>query len=537
MHLELKPISQIAQELEIPENLLNLCGTFKSKITLGVLNHFGTKRGKLVLVTAVTPTPYGEGKTVTSIGLSSALSKLGRRSVVCLRQPSLGPLFGVKGGAAGGGRATVEPMQEINMRFTGDIDAMAAAHNLLSSMIDNHIFHGNELKISPQSVTWKRTVDMNDRALRQVRVGLENSDKSVPRDDGYVITAASEVMSLLCLSESYADIRERLGRIVVGYNTSGEAVRAADLRANGAMAALLKEALQPNLCQTSEGTPAIVHGGPFGNVSTGTCSLVSILTGVRVADYCVVEAGFGSDLGAEKFFDIVSQAGKFNVDAAVLVVSVRGLKHHSQGSPSMKEGLENLEKHIENIKTFGLVPVIAVNRFPADTDEEIRTVENACKNLGTSFAVSTVFECGAAGATDLAQLVIEAADKGYVSRPIYNPQESAEEKIRKIVTRIYGAEGADYEKSATEDLSIISKLGFGGLPVCVAKTALSLSDDPKKLGRPRSFRVNVSGVALASGAGLNIAHMGDIMTMPGLPKHPAAENIELLDDGTITGIF
>ncbi len=549
----MKPITLVASDLGIDKDLVSPYGKYKAKI-LSIPSFEAPVRSKLILVTAITPTPQGEGKTVTSIGLSSALNKLGHKTVVCLRQPSLGPLFGVKGGAAGGGRSTVEPMQEINMRFTGDIDAISSAHDLLSAMLDSHLFHGNELNIRPESITWKRTMDMNDRALRKINVGLGEEKGAVSRHDSFVITAASEVMAVICLSKSYADLKERIGRIIVGSNEKGNPVLARDLKASGAMGAILRDAFYPNLVQTVDETPALIHGGPFGNIATGTCSLVSIRLAQQLAEYCVVEAGFGSDLGAEKFIDIVSRLGNLKVDCAVLVVSVKALKYHgglsqkssSQASestvipsdkPQLSKGLENMEKHIENIRLFGLTPVVALNKFAEDTDEEINAVAQRCEELQVHFAISTVFKDGSSGGIELAMKVVEAAARGGRPKPVYESEESMEEKLQKIVTKVYGGSGLEFTEGATKALAEISELGLEKLPICVAKTALSLSDDPRKLGRPRPFIARVTDMSISAGAGFIVAYMGEIMTMPGLPKHPVAENIQLLDDGTIIGVF
>lgn len=506
------------------------------------------KKGKLVLVTAINPTPSGEGKTVTAIGLSMALNLLGHRAIVCIRQPSLGPVFGVKGGAAGGGRSTVEPMQEINLRFTGDIDAVGAAHNLLAAMVDNHIFQGNELGFEIHSVNLRRVVDMNDRALRNITIGLGGKGNGVPREAGFVITAASEVMAVLCMSLGYSDLKKRLGRIIVGYSADPRPITADQLKATGALGAILRDALEPNLVQTAEGTPAVIHGGPFGNIALGTCSVSSITFGLSHSEFTVVEAGFGSDLGGEKFFDVVSTVGVFNVDCAVIVASVKALEYHGglksdrDNSPttriaSLREGLENLGKHIENVQNFGVQPIVCINRFPTDTGEEVGLIEAFCKNRSVEYSVSTVFEQGGEGAKDLAQKVINSSLKEFKSAPIYDFDETVESKIEKIVTKIYGGDSVQYEPEARRSLALIQKLGFSNLPICMAKTPLSLSDDPKKLGRPRNFECTVKRLEVAAGAGYLIAHLGDIVSMPGLPERPAAEKIELDDSGKISGLY
>ncbi len=544
----MKPILQVARELGIPEDSLKPYGKWKAKIGFEVFRNSVTphQRGKLILVTAMTPTPFGEGKTVTSIGLAMGLSRLGHRSIVCLRQPSLGPVFGIKGGAAGGGKSTVEPMQDINMRFTGDIDAIGAAHNLLAAMLDSHLFHGNELGIDWRTITWRRCIDMNDRALRRTIIGLGGKRDGVPREDGFIITAASEVMAILCLARDYADLKQRLGRIIVGYTSDGKPVQAAQLKAVGAMAAILKDALEPNLVQTVEGTPALIHGGPFGNIAHGTASLVSIMLGLSLTDYCVVEAGFASELGAEKFVDIVARTGGFNVDAAVIVATVRALRHHggvpkerlsSPNPEAVKKGLGNLGKHIENVRTFGPMPVVAINIFQSDTPEELRLIEQFCSSQRVPFAVSTAFEESGKGAIELAERAIEAANKGMKSRPLYPLEAPVEHKLEAIVKDLYGGTGVEYTFDAKKDLERISALGLVNKPVCVAKTPLSLSDDPMKLGRPREFTALVRRLEVAAGVGFNIAYMGDVVTMPGLPKRPAAENIDLTDEGIITGLY
>ena len=544
----MKPITEVAEELGISRELLEPYGKWKAKVRLEALQDSSKQRfrGKLILVTAMTPTPYGEGKTVTSIGLTMALSKLGHRCIVCLRQPSLGPVFGIKGGAAGGGKATVEPMQDINMRFTGDIDAVGAAHNLLAAMLDNHLFHGNQLGIDWRTISWRRVMDMNDRALRRTIVGLGGKRDGVPREDGFIITAASEVMAVLCLAKDYADLKRRLRRIIIGYTQEGKPVRADQLKAVGSMAAILKEALEPNLAQTAEGTPALIHGGPFGNVAHGTASLSSILLGLRLADYCVVEAGFATELGAEKFVDIVARTGEFNVDAAVIVATVRALRHHggaskeSVNSPNpeaLKKGMGNLGKHIENVRTFGITPVVAINRFHTDAQEEIRLIEQFCRSQGVQCAVSSVFQQGGQGGIQLAERVVEASNRGSRSKPLYPLEASVEQKLEAIVKDLYGGSSVEYTFDAKKDLERISALGLVNEPICVAKTPLSLSDDAVKLGRPREFTAVVRRLEVAAGAGFNIAYMGDVVMMPGLPKKPAAESIDITDDGAITGLY
>ena len=543
----MKPVVQVAEELGIPPDSLNLYGKWKAKVPFEVAKRLsGSRRGKLILVTAMTPTPFGEGKTVTAIGLGMGLSKLGHRSVVCLRQPSLGPVFGIKGGAAGGGKSTVEPMQSINMGFTGDINAIGVAHNLLAAVIDNHLFQGNELGIDWRTINWPRTMDMNDRSLRSTVIGLGGKTDGIPRQDGFIITAASEVMAILCLSRDYADLKERLGRITIGYTRDGKPIHATDLKVVGAMAAVLKEAMEPNLVQTIEGTPALIHGGPFANIAHGTASLISIQLGLSLADYCVVEAGFASDLGAEKFVDIACRVGELNVDAAMIVASVRALRYHGGATraelnhpnpDAVRKGFGNLGKHIENVRTLGPMPIVALNKFRDDTEEEIRLVEHFCKDQGIPFATSTAYEEGGQGTVELARQAADAAKRGQRSKPLYPLEAPIEQKVEAIARDIYGAVGVDYSQDAKKDLQRLNSLGLANQPVCVAKTPLSLTDDSNKIGRPREFNVLVRRVHAATGAGFNIALMGDIVLMPGLPKVPAAENIKLNDEGMITGVF
>lgn len=542
----LKEIAEVARELGIESGSLVAYGKWMAKIDLSSLGAGGdARRGKLVLVTAMTPTPQGEGKTVTAIGLGMALERAGKRAVVCLRQPSLGPTFGLKGGAAGGGRCTVEPMQEINLHFTGDIDAIGSAHNLLSAMLDNHIYQGNLLRIDPAAISWPRAVDMNDRALRRVEVGVGEKRQGAEHEGSFMITAASEVMAIHGICSGYADLKARLGRVVVGLDQAGRPVTAEQLKAAGAMAVLLKDAVAPNLVQTAEGTPALVHGGPFANIAHGTASLTSILLGLKHAEYCVVEAGFASDLGAEKFVDIVARAGGFEVDAMVVVASVKALRYHggaqksaleSQDPDAVRRGLENLAKHVENARVFGLTPVVAINKFPTDGADELLAVEEFCRREGVPYAVSTAFAEGSPGAAQLAERVIEAAGRGEKSRPVYVLEQPIEEKLDVIVRRIYGGDGAAFEPEALKDIALLRELGMADRPVCVAKTNLSLSDDAAKVGRPRGFTCTVKRVAPSAGAGFNVAYMGDIVTMPGLPKVPLAESIDLSDAGAVSGL-
>jgi formate--tetrahydrofolate ligase len=544
----MRPIVEVAKELGVPDEFVKSYGKWKAKLSLAALQESNAKTegGKLVLVTGMTPTPSGEGKTVTSIGIAMGLARLGRKSVLCIRQPSLGPVFGIKGGAAGGGKSTVQPMQDINMRFTGDIDAVSAAHSLLAAMLDNHLFQGNELQIDWRTISWRRCVDMNDRALRRTVIGLGGKRDGVPREDGSIITAASEIMAVLCLARNYHDLKERLSRIIIGYDMKGTPVKAGQLKAAGSMAAILREALEPNLVQTVEETPALIHGGPFANIAHGTSSLVSIQLGLSLAEYCVVEAGFASELGGEKFVDIVSPAGGLSPCTAVVVASIKALRHHggvpadrldSPDAEAVRRGLGNLGKHIENVQTFGLPPVVAINRFRSDTEQEIDVVRQFCNSLKVPSSVSTAFEEGGKGATELAERVMEAASKGAKSHPIYPLEAPVEQKLEAIVKDLYGGTGVEYSADARKDLERIARLGLVDRPVCVAKTPLSLSDDPTKIGRPRDFTALVRRLEVAAGADFNIAYMGDVVTMPGLPKRPAAENIDLTDDGIITGLF
>lgn len=503
------------------------------------------RRGRLVLVTAATPTHHGEGKTVTAIATAMAIRRLGSRAVVCLRQPSLGPVFGVKGGATGGGKATVEPQELINLGLTGDLHAVQAAHNLLSALIDNHLFHGNELNIDPATLLWPRTLDVEDRALRRFSVGPGGNPGVNAHPANFVIAAASEATAIVALSRDYEDLSRRLGRILVGRAASGQAIRATDLRAAGAMAALLRDSLEPNLLAVRDGTPAIVHGGPFGNIAHGTASLMGIQLGLATSDYCVVEAGFATELGAEKFVDIVCPAGGFAVDAAVLVASIRGLRHQG-GLPeselehadvaAVASGLENLGAHLDNLEAMNIEGVVAINRFPGDTDEEIRSVQRFCAERGVPVELSTGFTDGASGCRLVAERVMETAARGRRSRPIYSEDLSVLDKVRTIVTRLYGADGLELGPGVAESAEALAALGESAGPVCVAKTALSLSDDPKRRGRPRGYTPTLRRLARSAGAGFTVAYLGDIETMPGLPRHPLAEQIELRSDGTIIGL-
>ena len=544
----MRPIEEIVSELGLDDELATHYGKYKAKVSLVALKG-RPPRGKLILITGMTPTSHGEGKTVVSIGLSMGLRKLGKLSVACIRQPSLGPVFGIKGGGAGGGNSTLEPMQEVNMRLTGDMDAITSAHNLLAAAIDNHVFHGNSLGIDPEEILWPRVLDVEDRALREVKVALGEKN-GVPHGGKFIITAASEVMAILCLSKDYADLKSRLGRMIVAYTKDGLPVTAADLRVVGALGALLTDALQPNLVQTKEGTPAVVHGGPFGNIAHGTCSILSIVLALQSADYAVVEAGFGSDLGAEKFIDIVTRVGGFGVDAAVIVATLRALRHHGRGKEAVAEasleapdpeavrvGLANLAKHIENVRALGLRPIVALNLFAGDLEEEVRAVSEFCAREGVPFSTTSAFSEGGEGSRRLAQLVVEEAAKGSACRPVYELSDPIREKVAKIVGLMYGGAGVSYTEIAAAELEKITRLGYGGLPVCVGKTATSLSDDPKLVGRPRGFVATVHAIELAAGAGYVIVEMGEISRMPGLPSSPAAERISLSDDGVVSGVL
>ena len=543
----LKPISQVAEDLGVPEQYVIPYGKTKAKIDLKFLNELKEiPDGKLVLVTATTPTPAGEGKTTTTIGLAQALVKMGRKAVVCLREPSLGPCFGVKGGAAGGGYSQVLPMDEISLHFTGDIHAVSSAHNLLSALVDNHLQQGNRLDIDPRRVVFRRVMDMNDRSLRQIVIGLGGKGNGVPRENGFDISVSSEVMAILCLAGNLKDLKERLAKIVVGYTYSGQAVTACDLKAEGAMTALLKDALNPNLVQTIEHVPAFVHGGPFANIAHGTNSLSATKMALKLGDVAVVEAGFASDLGGEKFFDIACRYGEFSPRCVVLVTSVRALKMHGglnkenlkeENIPALARGFENLDAHIENLSQFGVPVVVALNRFPTDTENEMGEVIRHVRAKDAEVALSEVWEKGGDGGSELAEKVLKALEKPAGYRPLYDLELSLTEKIELIADRVYGAAGVDFTdpvRAALEDLEVG---GYGKLPVCMAKTQMSLSDDPKKIGRPKGWRLTVREVRLSAGAGFVVPICGTIMTMPGLPRVPAAESVDVDDQGRVTGLF
>lgn len=547
---KLEHIKDIASKIGLSEDEIEYYGKYKAKVHYEkVFARLEDKKdGKLILVTAINPTPAGEGKTTTTVGLGDALRKVGKNAMICLREPSLGPVFGVKGGAAGGGYAQVVPMEDINLHFTGDIHAVTAANNLLAAMIDNHIYQGNELGIDPRRIVWRRCMDMNDRQLRFIVDGLGGKANGMPREDGFDITVASEVMAVFCLSRDLMDLKERLSRIIVAYTYDGRPITAGDLKAHGAMTALLKDALMPNLVQTLEGTPAFIHGGPFANIAHGCNSVMATKLALKLADYVVTEAGFGADLGAEKFLDIKARYAGLKPNAVVIVASIRALKHHGGVTKdklsevnldALRKGIENLLKHVENItKKFKLPAVVALNRFPTDKEEELTLLKEECKALGVNVVLSEVWAKGGEGGVDLAIEVlrlIEEGENGYA--PLYPLELSIKEKIETIAKEIYGADGVDYTPAAQKDIENLEKLGFGNLPVCMAKTQYSLSDNPALLGRPTGFRITVRNVKVSAGAGFVVVLTGEIMTMPGLPKRPAAENIDVDENGRISGLF
>ncbi|MBQ8598349.1 MAG: formate--tetrahydrofolate ligase [Lachnospiraceae bacterium] len=545
---QLLPITQVAKALDISEDELELYGKYKAKISDEYIEKISNNPdGKLILVTAINPTPAGEGKTTTSVGLGQAFGKLGKKAVIALREPSLGPCFGIKGGAAGGGYAQVVPMEDLNLHFTGDFHAITSANNLLAALLDNHIQQGNELGIDTRAVVWKRCLDMNDRVLRNVIVGLGAKADGTVREDHFVITVASEIMAVLCLAADMKDLKERLGRMVVAYNYKGEPVTAADLKAVGAMAALLKDALKPNLIQTLEHTPALVHGGPFANIAHGCNSVRATKTALKMADYVITEAGFGADLGAEKFFDIKCRMSGLKPDAVVLVATVRALKYNggvlkadlnTENLDALKKGIVNLEKHIENIQKYGVPVVVTLNSFVTDTEAEISFVKEFCEERGCEFAISEVWEKGGEGGISLAEKVISTLEtKESNFKLIYENDRSLKEKIEAVSKEIYGASGVDYSSVAEKQLAQLEALGFGNLPVCMAKTQYSLSDDPTLLGRPENFTMHVREAYVSAGAGFVVVLTGTVMTMPGLPKQPAAFNIDVNEDGVITGLF
>jgi len=544
---KLRPITEIAEIAGIDEKYLDQYGKYKAKIDRNLLADTPEKNGKLVLVTAITPTPAGEGKTTTSIGLADGLRKIGKKSIAALREPSLGPVFGIKGGAAGGGYAQVVPMEDINLHFTGDFHAIGAANNLLAAMLDNHIYQGNALNIDPRKITWKRCVDMNDRQLRAIVNGLGSKVNGVPREDGYDITVASEIMAVFCLANSITDLKERLSRIVVGYTYDDKPVTAGDLKAVGAMAALLKDAMSPNLVQTLESTPALVHGGPFANIAHGCNTVTATKMALRLGEYCVTEAGFGADLGAEKFLDIKCRYAGLKPDAVVVVATIRALKMHG-GLPKTELGAENLDaleagipnllRHVSNIKDVYKLPcVVAVNRFPTDTDAEIKLVIDKCSELGVKAVLSTVWADGGNGAIELANEVVKLCEEENEFTFSYELEGTIEDKINAIVRKIYRGEGATLAAAAKKEADRLTAAGYGNLPICMAKTQYSFSDDMTKIGAPEGFTVTVRALRLSAGAGFIVALTGDIMTMPGLPKAPAAERIDVDETGKISGLF
>ena len=544
----MKPITEVAAQVGLSQDDLELYGKYKAKLSDECMERLSQEKdGKLVLVTAINPTPAGEGKTTTSVGLGQAFGKLNKKAILALREPSLGPCFGIKGGAAGGGYAQVVPMEDLNLHFTGDFHAITSANNLLAAILDNHIQQGNELGIDPRQVVWKRCLDMNDRVLRNVVVGLGNKMDGMVREDHFVITVASEIMAILCLADDMADLKKRLGRIIVAYNFQGEPVTADDLQATGAMAALLKDALKPNMIQTLEHTPALIHGGPFANIAHGCNSVRATKMALKLADIVVTEAGFGADLGAEKFFDIKCRKAGLTPDAVVLVATIRALKYNGgiskdqlteENLEALEKGIVNLEKHIENLQKYGVPVVVTLNSFVTDTDAETEFVRKFCQDRGCEFALSEVWEKGGEGGIALAEAVLNVLEqKESHFKPIYPDDMSLEDKILTIAREIYGASGVTYSPAAKRELQRISKMGFDKFPVCMAKTQYSLSDDPSRLGRPKDFEVNVREIYVSAGAGFVVAVTGSIMTMPGLPKKPAAYGIDVSDDGVITGLF
>ncbi len=543
----IKPIKEIAEKLGIREDELDFYGKYKAKLNQNIFDRVSkNKNGKLTLVTAINPTPAGEGKTTTTIGLGQAMAKIGKSAMIALREPSMGPVFGVKGGAAGGGYSQVIPMEDINLHFTGDMHAITSANNLLCAMLDNHIHQGNSLNIDVRKILIKRCVDMNDRALRNVVLGLGGKINGVPREDSFIITVASEVMAILCLSKDISDLKERLGNILVAYKYDDTPVYAKDLKANGAMAALLKDAINPNLVQTLEGTPAIMHGGPFANIAHGCNSIRATKLAMKLSDYCITEAGFGSDLGAEKFLDIKCRLADLNPSVIVIVATVRALKYNGgvlknelsiENLDALRKGICNLDAHIQNMKKFGLPVVVAINKFNTDSEDEIAYIEKHCNDMKVKVSISEIFEKGGEGGKDLALKVCEAADLNSEINFIYDLNMGIKEKILKLATEIYGAKSVLYTKKAEKSINMIENIGKVSIPICIAKTQYSLSDDPSKLGRPKDFCLNVKDVNLSNGAGFIVVYTGDIMTMPGLPKLPSAEFIDVNDKGNISGLF
>ena len=542
-------IREVAAKVGVAEDDLELYGKYKAKISDDLYSKLEDKKdGKLILVTAINPTPAGEGKTTITIGLTQALNKMGKKSVAALREPSLGPCFGIKGGAAGGGYSQVVPMEELNLHFTGDFHAITSANNLLAAMLDNHIMHGNELRIDTKHIVWKRCMDMNDRTLRNIVIGMGGRMDGVMREDHFIITVASEIMAVLCLAKDMKDLKERLGRVIVAYNVDGEPVTADDLKATGSMAALLADAIKPNMVQTLEHTPVLVHGGPFANIAHGCNSVRATRLALKLSDYAVTEAGFGADLGAEKFLDIKCRLSELKPDAVVIVATVRALKYHGgvakdklneENMDALKAGIVNLDKHIENMQKFGIPVVVTLNAFITDTQEEYEFIKKHCEDAGCEFALAKVWEKGGEGGLELAEKVIASIEnKKAEYKPIYEDSDSLKEKIEKVAKEIYGADGVTYDDAATKELQHIEQMGFGNFPVCIAKTQYSLSDNPKLLGRPENFTINVREAYVDAGAGFVVILTGKILTMPGLPTHPAAENINYDEEsGKITGLF
>lgn len=544
---KLKPITEIAKGLGISEEELEQYGRYKAKINSTLMDRLKDKPdGKLVLVTAINPTPAGEGKTTTNVGLSMALDRIGKKVMTTLREPSLGPCFGIKGGAAGGGYSQVVPMEDINLHFTGDFHAITSAHNLLAAMLDNHIHQGNKLRIVTKNIVWDRAVDMNDRALRHIVIGMGAKGDGVTRESSFKITVASEIMAILCLAEGITDLKERLGRMIVAYDENKKPVTAKDLNAVGAMALLLKDAIKPNLVQTIENTPAIVHGGPFANIAHGCNSVVATKTALKLADYVITEAGFGADLGAEKFLDIKCRYAGLKPDAVVIVATIRALKYNGEKPlkelseedlVALRKGAKNLERHIDNISKYGIPSVVAINRFPTDTDNEIELLKEICEEKGVSVVLSEVFTKGGEGGIELAEKVVNICENEESNfKPIYSLDMSIKEKIEKITKEIYGADGVNYEANAEKQIENLTELGFDKLPVCIAKTQYSFSDDPNALGAPSGFKINVRDVKVSAGAGFIVILTGQIMTMPGLPRVPHAEGMDICPDGTIVGL-
>lgn len=545
---KMKPIREIAEVIGLDEKEIELYGNYKAKVSLDVPKRLaGKPDGKLILVTAINPTPAGEGKSTTTVGLGQAMRKMGKNAIIALREPSLGPCMGVKGGAAGGGYAQVVPMEDINLHFTGDIHAITTAHNLLAALLDNHLHQGNQLDIDPRRIVFKRVMDMNERALRSITIGLGGRNNGFPREDGFDITVASEVMAILCLATDLEDLKARLSKIVVAYTNKKEPVTAGDLKAHGAMALLLKDAIKPNLVQTLENGPAFIHGGPFANIAHGCNSVAATKLGLKLADYLITEAGFGGDLGAEKFFNIKCRLAGLKPEAVVLVATVRALKMHggvakadlgSENLEALEAGMSNLEKQVENIRKFGLPLVVAINRFPSDTEAELELVSKVCQKIGVPWALSEVWAKGGEGGIQLAEELLKILEEGKADfMPLYPVEASIKQKITAIAREIYGADGVGFTKNALQSIKDLEKNGFDKLPICMAKTQYSLSDDPTLLGRPSGFTVTVREIKVSAGAGFVVAITGDIMTMPGLPKQPAACNMDISSDGTITGLF